>query len=127
MNAVAVMLILFKLKKPVSPPFLNPRSTTFGIYLTHTMTLAVATAIAKRTVPKLGDGIAWGNAEWGLALSAVLFLASYAGSLGVRGYASILPQFRWTVGGDAANRRMLMSPSLPESDLSSQPGTCGAD
>ena len=100
--SVAVVLLIFKLRKSLAPPSLNVRATTFGIYLTHTIVLAFLLHAGKfANLPSL---IGESGRVTGTALVALLvgaFFATYSLSLFRTECLLAHTHLRWAVGGDA--------------------------
>ncbi|MGB9405942.1 MAG: acyltransferase [Terracidiphilus sp.] len=102
--SIAVVLVIFKLRNPVWPRAVNVRTTTFGIYLTHTIVLWLLIAVAKRTM--LGDvaGLT-GGAQEAAAVCLALggFAAMYGSSLALTRWLLVHPRLRWMVGNFASD------------------------
>lgn len=97
--SVIIVLAIFKLSKAIWPSLVNVRTTTFGIYLIHTVVLLLLGGIvnhailppAVRAAWSLGPGIM-------VCLSLVVFAVTYGCSLGLTELLLKQSRLRWMVG-----------------------------
>ena len=115
--SVAVMLVILKFRRSVSPGVIDPRATTFGVYLTHTMVLGSVAAVLKHSIPYLSSSTFWTKAEGGIILTLAIFSLTYAISLSLTLFLQAHPKLRWTVGDGAMTRRI--HPPMPPMSIAS--------
>lgn len=97
--SIAVVLVIIKLRRPIWPRALNVRTTTFGIYLTHTIVVWLLVAVIKRTVLSGIDGFTgYAQAATALCLSLGGFVVIYGSSLAVTHWLLGRPRLCWMVG-----------------------------
>jgi hypothetical protein len=95
--SLAVTLLLLKMRGPISPRFIQVRETTFGIYLTHVLSLAIVSSALGFLIPRYGTYGFWSYQIGSLLGALVLFTGTYALSvLMVKGLL-VIPTLRWTV------------------------------
>jgi membrane-bound acyltransferase YfiQ involved in biofilm formation len=103
--SVAVVLAICKLRKTVSPRAVNVRTSTFGIYLAHTIVMTLLIFAAKHTILRSADFDAWKEPAGVLAgLSLSAFLATYGCSLILTQRILDHPRLRWMVGAGARGK-----------------------
>lgn len=96
--SVVMVLGIMKLRHAVWPRFVDVRKHTFGLYLTHTVCLAVLTSALKRVLQHWGFPPMWRYGAESLLAGLALFCLTYLGCLlAVRALLSN-PRLRWTVG-----------------------------
>jgi peptidoglycan/LPS O-acetylase OafA/YrhL len=97
--SIVMALALFKLHKPISPRIVNVRTTTFGIYLTHSVVLVLLLNLFVRPVLRGSVGpIAGSQALTAIVLSLCFFSATYGASLALTEWILRYPQLHWMVG-----------------------------
>jgi membrane-bound acyltransferase YfiQ involved in biofilm formation len=94
--AVLVVLLLFKLKAPSWPRFVNVREQTYGIYLMHYVLLRAYCAVIVRVSARCG--LAHPSLVAALLLCLLLFLLSYGSSLVATILLAKVSGLRWTIG-----------------------------
>ena len=98
--SVVVVLAIFKARRALWPRALNVRTSTFGIYLAHSVVLALLANLAK---PFMFHGVtdkAWGaNQAYAVFLLAGAFIATYMASLAITYWLIGRPHLCWMVGG----------------------------
>jgi len=97
--SVIVILIIFRLRRPVWPRAVNVRTTTFGIYLIHIIVLNLLMNVIKQPVGKALSGQRW---EWTSTIAVCLTLGVFAVVYWVSLYLTqwVLDhrRLRWMVG-----------------------------
>jgi membrane-bound acyltransferase YfiQ involved in biofilm formation len=99
--SIAVVALLLKCPKRISPKCINVREHTFGLYLAHTVILAPISWLALRYAD-------WTKAVVGLGcfgIGIVLFTLTYLGSLILTALLASQPRLCWTVGARVAPQR----------------------
>jgi peptidoglycan/LPS O-acetylase OafA/YrhL len=125
--SVAMAVTTLKAKSSLAPRGINVRSTTFGIYLIHTIVLSFLFNFAIRALPNPRDYIPLGMASVTvLCLALAGFAIAYGASLMLTRGLIKFPRLRWTVGAFAADWRAATGPGRMESRASSAVGnpTC---
>lgn len=96
-SLVAVLAIV-KVKRSLWPRFVDVREHTFGLYLTHTVALALICSALKRLLSRF-NALSWGESNGGaLVLIPSVFVLTYLGCLVVVGAFRSNRTLRWTVG-----------------------------
>lgn len=97
--SVAVVLAIFKARRAVSPRALNVRSTTFGIYLSHSVILGLAINLGKRS-ELTGLFVRMGRLGAVAILPTFLciWIAVYGCSLALTYAIASRPRLCWMVG-----------------------------
>jgi len=97
--SVAVVLLVFKMRKAVWPRMVDVRANTFGIYLTHGIVLGLLVNIARRTITTAVATNASSAPPALLAcLSLCIFAITYGCSLVLTRWLLDRSSLRWTVG-----------------------------
>lgn len=97
--SIAIVLVIFKLRSPIWPKVVNVRTTTFGIYLTHTIAVWLLTGVIKRPVLSSVAGLTGGaQAAISFCLALGIFAVVYGSSLAVTVRLLSHPRLRWMVG-----------------------------
>jgi hypothetical protein len=103
--SVAMVLAIFKVRKALWPRVVNVRATTFGVYLSHGIVLALLMKTFRFI--KLG-GIASRLSDSSavpiVCFALVGFAITYASSLALTMWLLHYPRLRWTVGNFASVR-----------------------
>jgi membrane-bound acyltransferase YfiQ involved in biofilm formation len=97
--SIAVVLTIFKVRRALSPRTLDVRSTTFGVYLSHTVVLTAAINIAKRG-PLSAIFVQIGHLGTAAVIPASLcaWITIYGCSLAVTYMIASRPGLCWMVG-----------------------------
>ena len=107
--SVVVALAIFKARRALWPRALNVRTSTFGIYLAHSVVLALLVNRAKPIMFHCVMGKACGaNQAYAVFLVAGAFIANYLASLAITHLLLGHPHLCWMVGGSklrAARKR----------------------
>jgi peptidoglycan/LPS O-acetylase OafA/YrhL len=98
MCSVVVVLAIMKLKRAMWPRFINVRSHTFGLYLTHMVALSIVSAAIVRMHPHVITDIYRNNSPGMMVLLPIMFVAVYGGSLILVKFLLSQRWLRWTVG-----------------------------
>lgn len=101
--SIAAVMAIVKLKKPVSPRFVDVRRQTFGIYLTHPLILPLISVLLTPVVQILSSS-AMGSTAAQLEVIALTFILGYTGCLFVVWILLAIPGLRWTVGPATTSR-----------------------
>jgi hypothetical protein len=98
LSSVVTTLAIVRLRRSVWPRFMDVRAHTFGLYLSHTVGLAVLGAILVRLLPRLAPLPFWTSVPANAVLLPAIFITTYGGSLLL--VRSLLSNswLRWTVG-----------------------------
>ena len=98
--SVVVVLAIFRARKALWPRALNVRTSTFGIYLAHSVVLALFVNLARPMQIHGAAGKAWGtNQAYAVLILAGAFITIYAGSLAITHFLLGRPHLCWMVGG----------------------------
>jgi hypothetical protein len=98
--SVVVVLAIFKARRALWPRALNVRASTFGIYLTHSVVLALLINLSKPIPLQRVMGNAGIPAEaYAIVLLPGSFIATYLGSLAITQLLLRYPYLCWMVGG----------------------------
>jgi hypothetical protein len=79
--SVVVVLAIVRVRRAVWPRFVDVRAHTFGLYLTHTVGLAVLAAILVRVPSRLVPIHSWNSLPGLLLLLPVMFVVTYGACL----------------------------------------------
>jgi membrane-bound acyltransferase YfiQ involved in biofilm formation len=101
--SVAVVLAIVKSRKPAWPHFMNVRTGTFGIYLSHTIALSAIWHGGKQILPVSLSSAARDSNAISLCISFVLFASAYTASTLLTTYLVSKPRVRWVVGNFEGN------------------------
>jgi fucose 4-O-acetylase-like acetyltransferase len=97
--SIAVVLVLARLRKPIWPHALNVRTTTFGIYLSHTIAIWLLAPVIKRMISTSVAGLTEGaHVATALLLTLGSFAITYGGSLALTQWLLGRPRLCWLVG-----------------------------
>lgn|GEM_PF-353328 len=96
--SVLVVLAIMKLKNKVWPSFVDVRSHTYGLYLTHTSVRALLFAPLKPALRHLGQGPEWLVWSTSLVLLPIIYVAVYGACLLLIRALLANPSLWWTVG-----------------------------
>jgi peptidoglycan/LPS O-acetylase OafA/YrhL len=96
--SVVVVLGILKLKHAVWPRFVEVRAHTFGLYLTHTIALALLLPVLVRILPLIAPWEYWRSLPSAMVLLPVMFVLAYGGSLLVVRCMLAQPRLHWAVG-----------------------------
>ncbi len=119
--SLAFLLLLLKLTHAASPRFVNVRTTTFGIYLTHTLVLQLVASFFRKLTGFSQGGGYWRHELLSLAVSLAIFVATYATALLFVQFLNSWPKLSWTVGPNASTRQrkasapLVLNPQAPSS------------
>jgi len=103
--SVATVLAIVKLRRAVWPHFVDVRANTFGLYLTHTVVLALIAAMSRQLLPHLAAPSWWIGNYGALLLLPLIFVVAYGGCLLIVRALLAYPRLRWTVGLPVKNRQ----------------------
>lgn len=102
--SVAMVLLIFRARKPLSPRTINVRATTFGIYLVHVPVMAALMHLVPNAkLNRLAS--AQPNFSYVVMLCSGLFFfaAIYGCSLTITQWILHYPRLRWMVGNFSLN------------------------
>lgn len=117
--SVVVVLAIMKLKRAVWPRFVDVRGHTFGLYLTHTVALALLLSTLVR-VQRIATGIKWSSLPFALIVLPSMFVVVYGSCLLLVRFILSRAWLRWTVGLAGSGR------SAPRSRTQEVEKTAGA-
>jgi hypothetical protein len=102
--SVVVVLGIVKVRRSLWPRFVDVRKHTFGLYLTHTLGLAMLVRVLKRLLPYCFSFTGRSQTVVGVLLILVMFCLTYAGCLlAVKALLSD-PRLRWAIGLSAQGK-----------------------
>lgn len=116
--SIAVVLLILKLRHATWPRFVDVRNHTFGIYLSHSMILAIMLGVLRRSLALITPGHLLNSSLEGLALWVVTTAVTYSISLSVTKVIAGRPTLRWMVGAGPAvpsKAKQIISPQLAPS------------
>lgn len=96
--SVVVVLAIMKVKRSLWPRFMDVRKHTFGLYLTHTICLALMVRVLRQALPYCASYGTWNETAKISFLIPVMFCLTYASCLLVVKALLANPHLRWTVG-----------------------------
>lgn len=103
--SVAAVLAILKLRKKASPSFLNVRTGTFCIYLTHPISVVALLSVMKHAFPEGRIGHAGSGATiLPLMLAGFVFVFIYLSSSLFTMWLDQLPNLRWIIGNFARDQ-----------------------
>ncbi len=118
--STAFVLLVFRLRGPVSPKALDVRATTFGIYLSHTVMLAFLLSCINRVGPIRALLQPWvGTLQAILAMPLFGFAFVYGSSLLITRWLVSHPRSSWMVGSATS---MIAPPASPRGSAASTGG-----
>jgi hypothetical protein len=104
--SIIVALALFKVLRPISPRALNVRTSTFGIYLIHTVAFVLLDMLVQAFCGATVGPIAGSQAFTAIVLSLGFFTATYGASLALTVWILRYPQLHWMVGVSVQGKTM---------------------
>lgn len=103
--SVAVVLVIVKIRSAVSPRALDIRASTFGIYLTHSIIVALLSKIPSQAVLSVFPTQFWGVTEaLAICLSLAGFVVTYGCSLFLTTWLLNRQSLSWMVGCPATKK-----------------------
>jgi peptidoglycan/LPS O-acetylase OafA/YrhL len=120
--SVAAVLAIMKLRREIWPRFVDVRAHTYGLYLTHSIVLAVLIAAVKRIPGHLLQDPFRGGAPEAMLLLPMAFAVTYLGCLLVVRVFLSTRWLRWTVGVGRGMRRAASARQAPVQDVSALAG-----
>jgi hypothetical protein len=96
--SIVMVLLIFKLGRTTWPRFVDVRSQTFGIYLSHTLVLDIVLSITKRTILEALPGPLSHSCAGGLALWVIVTALTYSICVVVTKAVIGVSYLQWMVG-----------------------------
>ena len=117
--SIVVVLAIFKARGALWPRALNVRTSTFGIYLTHSVVLAVLLNLAKPILfRRIMFNAGYTPQAYAVFLVPGAFIVTYIGSLAITQWLLGHPHLCWMVGGSSWRR----SPERASAEQVQTPG-----
>jgi len=118
--SIVMVLLILKLGRAAWPRFINVRSETFGIYLSHTLVLYVGLSAAKRMLLETLPGSLLNSYAGGLALWLIVTALTYSVCVAFTKAVVGRSYLRWMVGARSTEVRPKSTPRLEKRDGSAE-------
>jgi surface polysaccharide O-acyltransferase-like enzyme len=103
--SIVMVLLIFKLGRTTWPRFVEVRSQTFGIYLSHTLVLDIVLSVTKRRLLEALPGPLLNSYAGGLGLWVMVTAVTYSICVAVTKAVVGLPYLQWIVGASSTEAR----------------------
>lgn len=112
--SVIAVLFFVKIRRATFPAFVNVRTNTFGLYLTHGLFIIPMHVWMSDQLAGLASTSVWNTIAGQLFLCLVSFVALYGGCLMLSQWLSTQPRLRWTIGSFPTSRPPITMPLAAE-------------